>query len=598
MDITATKTYVANIEETKELANYYKCVARISQWRDPDHFTRAGHWICYFEKDTCANQHFANRIVFIGRPQTIEPPLNPDQFDYSSFLKRKGIYFQVFISSGEWHAVAKNSGNATATGKLQSFRAYIIATFEKYIHAADALALIKALTLGDKDELSRETLDSFSNTGARHILTVSGMHVGILMVIWTRFLNIVGFRRKKLRFIKLSLTLMVIWAYAMITGAQPAVLRASFMLSLYVFSQLFKGNNHSLNALFLSALILLIYNPDFIFQLSFVFSYSAMLSILLFFPLFQRNFKRRNLFFDSFWQLLTLSFAAQALVLPLSVYYFHKIPLLFPVSALIATPGAFILFFLALILLATSGTSWLAMWVGKILTGVASAFLKCIGYLDTLPFGTLEGITINPIELMLLLLFASIVYTYFNKPGKLLIYLLMLVASVFLFLRMERVKNLISTRELCVYADPKHTLIDIFFGRTCISWLPANEDEEPGGFVFLGHRSKKRIDHHHRLGYPEQSHQSVRNFLSVKLDTMEMYVLTNRTLHAVFPEQMDFLVVDVNDPENINTVLENSRIGQLILTMRVKPKTIKKLARAPETSVWNIAIRGAYILEW
>ena len=264
----------------------------------------------------------------------IASPKNPGSFDYADYMKYQGIGFQW---SGATHSLKPlHKIPLTWQERPALWQAQASGTLDKHLQQQENFELLAALLLGNKSQLDPETKQQFATAGIMHLLAVSGLHLGIVL-LFTR--QVLGFLKRfkyghKLLFL---LTLLSIWTFALLTGASASVLRAATMFSCILFGRTFLARGHSMNSLFVSLWILLLIDPFFAFQLGFQLSYMAVFFILWLMPVWNaRAPKIKGV--KKLWQLCGVSLVAQAGTAPLSLYYFHQFPLYFLLSNLIVLP--------------------------------------------------------------------------------------------------------------------------------------------------------------------------------------------------------------------------------------------------------------------
>jgi competence protein ComEC len=264
--------------------------------------------------------------------QATSPPFNPHEFDYKSFLASRGIYQQLFTNDDQVKTLGRNKGNGFVQYAL-SLRQRMVEKYEHYIPDKEASAVASTLILGYKAELSSEVLSAYSQTGTTHVLSVSGMHVGLVFVVLNALLWFLNSTRK-LRILRASIIILLIWAYALVTGFSPSVSRAALMLSFYVFGKALNRSSNSYNLVAISAVFLLIYNPFFLLDVGFQLSYLAVLGLIYFYPKFYHLLYVKNKLVDAVWSYVALSCAAQLATFPLAMFYFHQFPVYFLISNL------------------------------------------------------------------------------------------------------------------------------------------------------------------------------------------------------------------------------------------------------------------------
>ena len=275
--------------------------------------------------------------VLVSKPeiQSISKSLNPYQFNYKTYLEKQGIQEQIYLKEQDY-LIYKNSEN-TLIGYSDQFRNKVEKALKEYGFTPNELAVINALLLGKRVNISKDLLEDYANAGAIHILAVSGLHVGIILLILSFLLKpLEQIRNGKI--LKTILIVIFLWVFAFIAGLSASVIRAVTMFTFLAIGLFFNRKNIVLFSLIASLFFLLVFKPLFLFDVGFQMSYLAVFGIVILQPRMYRFWKPKNKLMDKLWQLTTVSLAAQVGVLPLSLYYFHQFPGLFILSNLIIVP--------------------------------------------------------------------------------------------------------------------------------------------------------------------------------------------------------------------------------------------------------------------
>ena len=347
-----------------------------------------GKVILYHQADL-----FPGQVIFLSQgPEKIDPPTFPNEFDYQSFLARKGIQFRQFIRKPQVIDMVEDR-NSIEFGVLY-FRKYLIQILEKYLEIPESRQIASALILGEKDGLDREVRKAYSETGTMHILAVSGLHVGIIYAILLFPLKRVN-PKSKYRKLYLLGVVVLIWVYAGLTGFSPSVIRASGMFTLFSLGQMRERKPSIWNILAFSAMLMIAVNPEVMMDVGFQLSYTAVAGIVGLQPLIVRWWQPQSRILEYFWQLAAVSLAAQLATFPLTLYYFHIFPTYFLLANLVIIPMAFVSMILGLGLLVFSwipGFGWLLgncldywIWVQNLLNSI----------FQNLPGSVLEKMTIS-----------------------------------------------------------------------------------------------------------------------------------------------------------------------------------------------------------
>ncbi len=323
----------------------------------------SGKLLLNISKSSLPKALSADDLLLVYAPvQEIPVPLNPYQFDYSTYMKSLGIYGQLRISSKS--ILHSRDGSKSILGIAQNLRAHIISKLKKTKLKTDERAIIQALVLGEKKDIDQTLYKQYAAAGSVHILAVSGLHVGILYVILTFLLK--PLRRWKFGLFTQAIAIvLLLWGFALLSGLSPSVSRAVTMFSFFALAKLFGRETNAMNTLFLSFLTLLIINPLWLFQVGFQLSYLAVFFIVWLQPIFYRVGYSKYYAVRKIWGLITVTLCAQLGVLPLSLYYFHQFPGLFLVTNIVVLPFLTILMCggILIVLLATFEMlpDWLAI---------------------------------------------------------------------------------------------------------------------------------------------------------------------------------------------------------------------------------------------
>lgn len=277
-----------------------------------------------------------DELVIYGPILEIQEPLNPHQFDYKTYLNGLGIDHQLHLHT-TYYTERKNP-DITLFGVAANIRHTIMSKLQEAHFGTEELAIIQALLLGQRNDISTDTYNAYKNAGAVHILALSGLHIGILLLLLQYVLRPLE-RLPKGKIIKLCIIVALLWCFALIAGFSASIVRAVSMFSFVAYSLYLNRPNNTFNILALSMLfILLVINPMLLFQVGFQMSYAAVFAIVWGYPLLQKLWAPKKKVLRYPWRLLCVSVAAQLGVLPISLFYFHQFPGLFFISNLLIVP--------------------------------------------------------------------------------------------------------------------------------------------------------------------------------------------------------------------------------------------------------------------
>lgn len=304
------------------------------------------------QKDSLQTQaNIGNIFLFKSELSEVQKPLNPFQFNYKKYLEKQGVYNQIFIRNTAF--LVKNSNENSIYKIAENIRSKVEKELITNGFKGEELAVIKALILGQRNDISKELLEEYTNAGAIHILAVSGLHVGIILLILTFILKPVE-RLKNGKIIKTILIVLLLWFFAIIAGLSASVVRAVTMFTAIAIGMTFNRKTLVQHTLIASMFVLLLCKPMFLFDVGFQLSYLAVFSIVTIQPKLYKLWNSKWFVTDKIWQLFTVSVAAQLGVLPVSLYYFHQFPGLFMLSNLVIIPFIGIILMLGILVIVLS----------------------------------------------------------------------------------------------------------------------------------------------------------------------------------------------------------------------------------------------------
>lgn len=298
----------------------------------------------------------------------------------------------------------------------------------KYVEqglSGDTYDIVAAMTLGEKKGISKEVRKVFSASGGAHILALSGMHLGILFMILTFLLP-----TKRWPKISVLTELLAIWAFVLLIGFQPSLLRAAVMLTIYSIAKMLSRNTRSMDVLAFTAALLLVVSPQWLFDVGFQMSFAAVTGILVLYgPIFrfltyrEKEAEQPSLlavccwtFYDGIVGLVVISLTAQLGVAPLVAYYFGNFPTYFILTNFIVTPAAFLIIILAIGLL--MGIPLLTP-----LTMVVQGMHTSLLWIKNLPYSNLEvrlSVWQTLLVYVIIISLCSLVYLCIRKTDRFL----------------------------------------------------------------------------------------------------------------------------------------------------------------------------------
>ena len=504
---------IATIKEPiVEKANSYKALASINGiYKNNKLINATGNVLLYFKKDSAKpTLQYGSEIIFAKSVQRIQNSGNPASFNYNRYCLFQNITGQVFLASNDYKIL--NASNKNVLQELLfKTRDWALNVLKQNIHSPKELGIAEALLIGYRNDLDKDLVQAYSNTGVVHIIAISGLHIGVIYTALLSFFNLFKPSKTK-RWLEPIIILLIIWMFTLIAGAAPSVLRASVMFTFLLAGKFLNRNGNMYNTLAASAFVLLLINPFYLWDVGFQLSYSAVFSIVLCYKKVSSLLYFKNRSLRWVWQLSAVSLSAQVFTLPLVIYHFHQLPLLFLFSNLVAVPLSGIILFEELVLFCFSWWHSLASTIGWLTEISTKGMNEFIEHIDKLSFSVWDGLRISIVQLTIILIATSFFCLWmFNKKSS---PLLAILVCIFLFFVL-RDADLIHHKyqqKIIVYNIPKQKAIDVIAGNT----VHFAGDSEVLQNTFLKNFNLK----------PSRVKHRVYNTNNILLPPIENYILT------------------------------------------------------------------------
>lgn len=313
------------------------------------------------------------------------------KFDYGLYLRRQGIVGTCWALRRNWQLIG-HEDDMGLKGLAKRSQYFLYQQYRKMGIEGQELGIISALTLGYREDLDKDVQRAFSASGAMHVLAVSGLHTGIVwgIVMWILTLGVLYkplWEDKFRRWLLNISTIVLIWAYAFLTGLSPSVMRSALMLTFWALSSLLEQQTSRWNPLLAAAVVILIVNPLALWSVSFQLSFAAVAGIMLFGSSMQQAVVSKGRVWQSVSGLLIVSLAAQLGTMPLILHYFGQTSNYFALTNLIVVPMAGILLSLGF---STLAMSWCAVgeWLGWATKWCTWLLNQAVQWIESLPYST------------------------------------------------------------------------------------------------------------------------------------------------------------------------------------------------------------------
>ncbi len=429
-----------------------------------------------------AKVKYGSELLFHALPELLGGPKNPYQFDYGQYQRFHNIYFRVFLKENAWRILAQNKGNSLLTA-IYNLRDFFLSLIEQHVKGKDELAVASAIMLGYRDYMNADIVQAYASSGALHVLSVSGLHVGVLFLA-LQFIFSWMDKYRKLKWVKVMLVLAVMFFYAVLTGLSPSVLRAVVMFTFFVIAKALNRDNNMYNVLGVSCLLLLFWNPYLITEVGFKLSYLAVLGIVVLYPILQPLLTFKNKLLKGAWSITCLSIAAQIATFPISLYYFHQFPNLFLISNLIIIPASDFVLYLGMLICITFKIPFVFNIVGGLFNFLLVWINKFVYFIDSLPFALIEEIQVTQTEMYLIyVLIALVLLYYFSPKGKYGVWLLAVFMAYASVRAVRLLQNENQTQIVC-YSVPKHSALSFIQNTTAYTAIDSSLQMNESSMLF------------------------------------------------------------------------------------------------------------------
>jgi competence protein ComEC len=441
----------ADVKPNARYAKYFLEIQAMNQK------SASGRLLLYVAKTSKVVLPIGTEIVIQGSLFPIPKAFNPYQFDYANYLEKQNIRHQVYLQKSDIKAVQlhRNSGYY-----LERMRNVLCHSFDLHAFDSKTTAIIDALLLGQRVALDKETLMDYTNAGVIHVLAISGLHISVLyffLIFILRPLRSFRFGKE----LELVLVLLVLWLFALLTGLPASVTRAVTLFSFMSVGAYFNRSKSLYNAMAVSALLILLFSPNTLFDIGFQLSYAAVLSIVLLQPFYKRLHVTQNKIARYFIDMICVSMAAQLGVLPLCLYYFNQFPTLFLLANIVIIPlSSFVLLYGILLLGLNFMLPSVALYLGKPLAFSIQYMNAYIHWIAQFKWGVISHISFSGFMVVTLyFLLFSFVYGLYSKSSTTIRYVMF---SLFLFhMSYLIVKWNENESSECIVFNEKSTLIGI-----------------------------------------------------------------------------------------------------------------------------------------
>lgn len=420
--------------------------------------------VSYFEiNDKSLSLRYGDCIVFMTNPEQVEKPPNPEQFDYKDYLYKKGVTHQVYLKSDAWLDIAYNDSNPIYRFSYW-LRDFLLETMQKLGVQGEEYSVAAAILLGYDDSLPQELRQKYVAAGAMHILCVSGLHVGVIFMVFSYMLAFLDNRKKWQYVMKNCVLFVLIWFYALIAGLAPSILRATIMLSFVIVGNMINRKGVLLNSLAASAFILLCVNPANLFDVGFQLSYVAVIGIVVLQVPISKVIYSKYKIVNKIWEITSVTIAAQIATAPFTIYYFHQFPIYFWLSNLFMTPISSVVIMGGMIMLLIFFVPYVNVAVALIVSKMIYVMNFGVSWIESLPYSIIKGLYVNDIQFVVLLIALLLLLLLIECKDIKMLLSIMIMSCIFLIVNVDINLKRNKQKEMVIYSINNMTAIDFING--------------------------------------------------------------------------------------------------------------------------------------
>lgn len=528
--------------------------------------------------------HPSDQVWVKAKIQSTPKALNPHQFDYSRYLKRQKIHYQIFVNSDSFQIEEGNSfWHFTSSFKRNIHDQLLESNYSK--NSAD---IIGAMILGNRTEMDEEIQDTYRKTGVVHILSISGLHIMIVYTLFYILLYPIMYVKNG-RIYRILLSLILIWSYVLLVGFQPPILRSALMITVFQSAYTFQRKPNIYHTLAVTALVLLCINTNFLFDVGFQLSYSAVFFIVFLHPVYQKLFRPKTKMSRYIIGFVGTSISAQLGTFPIAAYYFHQTSGLF-------LAGNFVMMLASNFMIAGGMISIILLELNihfPLWISLFNAFIfYCNIYMDWLSgfdFLIFERISFQIWEVFLLLVLIILAkHVLLEMKFKVLI---TFIGLIFLFQiqHHNRIIKLNLKKEIIVFHQYKNSVIGIRNGKKMDVYVGNLSDtlnvQKYLMKSFSIHENIKDIQYF-EMENPKQSFYGKSKNL-IQVEQKKILILSDN--HLEIPKDVHFVLVQSNSKTKFDSISKD-------VTIILDGSNYPNFVIETENEIWKTVEKGAKII--
>lgn len=556
--------------------------------------------LSFMRNEASESLRYGDEVIVPANIEQFDPPQNPEEFDFKLYQSFHAIYHRSFVSGNSWQILKHNNGNILLAG-IYSLRENFLRTIRKHVTNENDFAVASAMLLGYNDFMNDELVQAYATSGALHVLSVSGLHVGIMFYILNLLFGWMDKRGQAWKVSKAFIVVGFIWLYACLTGLCPSVMRAAAMFSMVQFGKVLYRNVNIYNVIAASIFILMLFNPFIITEIGFRLSYLAVIGIIYLQPKISSWFVFKNKVVNWLWGITAVSIAAQIATFPIGLYYFHQFPVMFLVSNLVVIPVGNLVLFLGTGLFMLSWLPYVNIAVGWVMAKMIWLLNEAIFLVEKIPYSLIEGISITMLQMFVVyaVIFA-ICWFIETKRSKAFLFSLafsLLLSTLFAFDFYEDRYN----SQLVVYKVKGKNALALVSNGKVLHYFDENLLGNKSAMLFhvkhhwweLGVNEEKRaIETTENLPFGKLFSFSGKRILVVESEIEKQEDVMQEKL------KVDYVILSHNAKVYVSNLQKAASFSYLIFDSSNKPWRVnywKKDCKKLNLSYWDVNAQGAFV---
>ena len=517
--------------------------------------------LIFKKNDTAKTIRYGDLIVVNNAVQPIKNFGNPGEFDNKRYNAFQQTYHQLYLKGNDFVVCKKNTGSKLFK-TIYVLKEKTLLTLQANINNQHgSLGIAEALLIGYKNDLDKEMVQAYSNTGVVHIIAISGLHLGLIYMVLFWLLERMPLIKRN-RFVKAIILLICLWVFSLMTGASASVLRSAVMFTCIIVGNMLNRKSSIYNSLAASAFLLLCYNPYFLWDVGFQLSYFAIIGIIWLQKPIQQLISLNNYVLRKIWEMTSITIAAQIITFPICLFYFHQFPTYFLSSNLVAVPLSTIILFEEIGLLCFSSIKIVALFIGNIVDKSIALMNKWILIISKFPGAVIDFIYADVQTTLLLYGIVILMAFFLLLKNKVYLKWTMLFLILFSCLQSMAKYKWLQQRVLVVYNIPKSHNIDLIVGKKYIFQSDSNLLTNKSALFFYVTPTRKyfRVQSDNSTSITNGNNNVILNLYGKKMAIINSPFNADTLLHV------DYLLITGNPKFNIIDIKEKIKCQKIIFS--------------------------------